>query len=161
MEGKITSLPGEACRRRRLSWQTGQRCPAEPAGVSRGHSTRGWECPEGRAEHGEGRANDELAGRTKTAENPSWELSAGGRGESTGDRRSAEFVFGANRRAIPPTRDGTDGTGGIEAQHDGRLRAGTAEQGSRRNRRHASSGSETLSTGELGPDQAGTADGKL
>lgn len=41
MEGKIPFLPGETCRRRRRSRQTGQRCPAEPAGVSRGHSTRG------------------------------------------------------------------------------------------------------------------------
>ena len=41
------------------------------------------------------------------------------------------------------------------------LSSAYAEQRSRRNRRHASSGSETLSAGELGKDQAGTADGKL
>lgn len=48
MEGKITFLPGEVCQTSRLSWQPRQRCLAELAGVSRGHSTsRGYRLREG------------------------------------------------------------------------------------------------------------------
>lgn len=51
MEGKTALLPGEICRKRRLNRQPVQRCTAEPAEVSRGHSTCKETSEQGRAEH--------------------------------------------------------------------------------------------------------------
>jgi len=71
---------------------------AEPAGVSRGHSTLEVMNFRGRPEHQVRGETDEFERRTKTAENPGRDLLAGGSGEATGDRGMAEFFSGTKRR---------------------------------------------------------------